>query len=319
MRNHIKTLAALATAVTVWSGLGLIRPAVAASLVLMGLTDNNTLISFSPEAPNRVRTVGITGLDGTLIGIDVRSADGMLYGITDTHKIYTIDGTTGVASLKSSLDLPFEGGVMSGVDFNPAADRLRLVGSNDQNFRLNVDTGMVADFDPNTAGLQPDGTLAYGAMDVNAGADPAITAAAYTNAFPGPGSPMGVTPPTRTTQLFGIDSALDTLVLQNPPNDGGLQTIGALGVDFGPTGGFDIFSPSADNNMAFAASGNLLYRIDLSTGAATSLGTIGTGEVNVIGLAATAVPEPGMTHALLMSLGLVGLVGYRKYLTRPMN
>jgi hypothetical protein len=311
-RNGFKALAAIATTTMMFSLSGMIKPASAASLWLTGLTDNNTLISFSPDDPSQIRSVGVTGLDGTLIGIDIRSADGLLYGITDTNKIYTINPLTGEASFQSMLNLSFTGGMMSGVDFNPAADRLRLVGSNDQNFRLNVDNGMVADFDPNTDGLQPDGMLAYIDTDANFGIDPNITSAAYTNAFPGPGSPAGVTPPTRTTQLFGIDSELDTLVLQNPPNNGGLQTIGSLGFDFESMGGFDIFSPEAGNNTAFAASGSMLYTIDLSNGSGTMLGTIGNGNVRIIGLAATTVPEPGMTSSLLVTVGLVGLLGYRK-------
>jgi hypothetical protein len=117
-----------------------------------------------------------------------------------------------------------------------------------------------------------------------------------------------VTPPTRTTQLFGIDSILDTLVLQNPPNNGVLTTIGSLGIDFGSTGGFDIFSPSSGVNTAFAASGSNLYTINLSSGAATTLGTIGNGNSNIIGLAATSVPEPG-TVGSLIGFGALGLLG----------
>jgi hypothetical protein len=40
-------------------------------------------------------------------------------------------------------------------------DRLRSVGSNDRNFRINVDTGTVADSNLDQAGIQHDGMLAY--------------------------------------------------------------------------------------------------------------------------------------------------------------
>ena len=103
-------------------------------------------------------------------------------------------------------------------------------------------------------------------------------------------------------------------MLQNPPNNGTLTTVGALGVNVGSVGGFDIFSPSNGVNTAFAAfapNGSTaanLYTIDLGTGAATSLGQIGTGAgYNLTGLAApiapTAVPEPSS----ILGLAIVGI------------
>ena len=273
------------------------------NLALVALTTGNTLIAFDPSRPAQTTATSVTGIDGSLIGIDVRSANGLLYGITDTNKLYTIDSATGIATFVSTLSAPFGGGAQSGVDFNPAADRLRLVGSNDQNFRLNVDTGALADFDPNTPGVQPDLNLTYAVGDVNFGANPSVTAAAYTNAFPGAPTPTGVTPPTRTTQLYGIDAALDVLVLQNPPNNGTLTTIGSLGVDFGPTGGFDIFSPQSGQNIAYATSGSTLYTVDLSTGKATVAGTIGDGSLNLLGLAAVTIANPATSGDDLLNGG----------------
>jgi hypothetical protein len=296
------------------TSLNITPSAVAASVKLFGLTADNTLLSFDPNQPTQTRRVGITGVDGTLLGIDFRPANGLLYGVTDTNNLYRIDTKTGAASFVSALSLSFNGGLQSGVDFNPVPDRLRLVGSNDQNIRVNVDTGAVADFDLNTPGTQPDRNLAYDTNDVNSGADPNVTAAAYTNAFPGPPSPVGVTPPTRSTQLFGIDSALDVLVRQDPPNNGTLTTIGSLDIDFGSTGGFDIFSTKNGDtitNTAYAASGSMLHTIDLATGKATSLGSIGDGSDSLVGLTATSVPEPG-TIASLIGTGLFGLLTYRR-------
>lgn len=306
--NRLSTTLTALTVGAMLDLLGVAKPAAAATINLIGLTDNNTLVSFDPDSPTSTSSVGVTGVDGTLLGIDFRSANSLLYGFTNTNKLYTINPTTGAATFVSTLSVPFNGGVATGVDFNPAADRLRLVDINDQNFRLNVDTGAVADFDAATPGIQPDLPLAYATGDANFGTSPNITAAAYTNAFAGPPTPAGVTPPTRTTQLFGIDYILDTLVLQNPPNNGVLTTIGSLGIDFGSTGGFDIFSPSSGVNTAFAASGSNLYTINLSTGAATTRGTIGNGNSNIIGLAATSVPEPG-TVGSLIGFGALGLLG----------
>ena len=269
----------------------------AATISFFGLTENNALVSFNLKDLTKTQQINVSGINGTLLGVDFRPANNMLYGITDTKNIYTINPKTGVAALQSELSpLSFNGGQVSGFDFNPAADRLRLVGSNDQNFRINVDTGVIADFDAVTPGIQPDGTLAYADGDVNAGADPNVTAAGYTNSFLG--NPAG-----RSTQLYDIDYVLDTLVLQSPPNDGTLNTVGALGFDFEEKGGFDIFSPSADNNTAYATSGGLLYTVDLATGQATAQGAIGSGDTRLVGLAATSVPEPASVAALL-GLGL---------------
>ena len=40
--------------------------------------------------------------------------------------------------------------------------------------------------------------------------------------------------------LYGIDSQTDTLVIQNPPNNGTLVPVGALGVNTNDEVGFDI-------------------------------------------------------------------------------
>ena len=233
---------------------------------VVALTDNNTLVSFDHRNPSEVDSVEVTGVEGVLLGIDTRPADGLVYGISTANNIYTIDPESGEATYVSTLDMPFEGGTISGFDFNPAADRLRLVGDNDQDFRINVDTGEVT----------VDGTLAFAEGDINQDVNPNITAAAYTNSFDG----------TETTQLYDIDTLLNDLVLQNPPNDGTLQTIGDLGIDFDTLGGFDILSSRDGDNVAFAASDSNLYTIHLGTGEAIDLGEIGDSNfTNLQGLA----------------------------------
>ena len=251
------------------------------------LNDNNTLIVFDSNNPNVVTTTAVTGVNGTLIGIDTRPANGLVYGISTTNQIYTIDTTTGVATLVSTLNTPFTGGTVSGFDFNPVADRLRLVGANDQDFRINVDTGEVT----------VDGTLAFAPGDPNAASNPTVTAAAYENA---------VADPT-VTELYNIDSALDILTEQDPPNDGTQVTVGVLGADFGDVGGFDIVSPAQGVNMGFALSGATLYSVDLDNGPLTSLGTVGDGsDLNVIGLTAIDDPRTPPTAAGPQFIALAG-------------
>ena len=117
-----------------------------------------------------------------------------------------------------------------------------------------------------------DGTLTYAAGDAGASATPRVVGSAYTNSVAG----------ATTTTLFDIDAGRDFLAIQNPPNNGTLVSVGALGVDVGDNAGFDI---SAVDGVAYAAlqvapsvsSG--LYRIDLTTGRATVVGRIGGGAV----------------------------------------
>jgi len=268
---------------------------------LTGLTRDNTLVNFDSASPSSANFVQVAGVVGNLLGIDYRPADGQLYGLADSNNIYTIDANTGATTFASTLDVPLSVGALSGVDFNPVVDRLRVVGSNDTNFRINVDTGATV----------VDGNLAYATGDVNFGVNPNLTGAAYLNSFLGAPSPAGVTPPTRTTQLFDIDSNLDVLTLQNPPNAGTLVTIGSLGIDFSPTGGFDIFADGNGGNTAYAASDSVLYTIDLATGAASSLGIIG-GSRSMTGLAAKPVPEPSSVIGSLAAVTLVGAAVMRR-------
>ena len=142
-----------------------------------------------------------------------------------------------------------------------------------QNLRVNPDTGMLVDTDPAAPGVQPDGQLQYAAGDANAGKAPNVVAAADTNPD---------TDPTAPTELYNIDSALDIVTEQDPPNAGTLNTTGSLGVDISDVSGFDI--GAQDGRTGFAAlqpsgmTASRLYSINLDTGAAGDLGVIGDGQ-----------------------------------------
>ena len=139
-------------------------------------------------------------------------------------------------------------------------DRLRLNSDQEQNLRINVDTGATTN----------DGALAYAPADRNAGANPDVAGAAYTNAD---------TDPATGTMLFDIDAAQDVLAIQNPPNDGVLITVGGLGVDTTKFVGFDITPPSAGATpyavLDPKGHGSRLYVIDLATGKARQVGQVG--------------------------------------------
>jgi len=254
-------------------------PAMSAGDVF-ALTVSNKLISFNRDAPATIRTnVAVTGLQSaeTLLGIDMRPADGQLYALGSSGRIYTIDMATGAATVKSTLAADATDTTLSytalsgtdfGVDFNPAADRLRVVSNTGQSLRINVDSGATT----------TDGAINGGA------ANTAITASAYTNSFAG----------TANTTLYALDTVTDTLYVQNPPNNGTLGTPVSLGVDAGAVNGMDI---DARNNTAYAVltvgGARNLYSINLAAPAnlATSVGALGINE-DIRGIALRAVQAP---------------------------
>ncbi len=245
----------------------------AAAPVLLGLSDDNRLLGFKVASPNTIDTnIAITGLAGgeTLVGIDVRPKDGMLYGLTSTARLVTIDPATGAATVKATLSAdaadttaPYTAmqGTSYAVDFNPAADRLRVISDSGQSLRINVDTGATT----------TDGTIN------RAGVAPRVVAAAYTNSIPNAAS----------TQLFDVDGASSVLALQNPPNDGTLVNVGALGVTVAGAAAMDI--GGGENGLVLAAlrtaagGPSSLYRVNLTTGAATPVNGAATPATSVIG------------------------------------
>ena len=63
----------------------------------------------------------------------------MLYGLVDDGTVVTI-AQDGKATMKSKLDTMVAKGVTVTVDFNPVADRLRVIGSDG----MNLPTSMTA-------------------------------------------------------------------------------------------------------------------------------------------------------------------------------
>jgi hypothetical protein len=208
---------------------------------------------------------GLAG-DARLVGIDYRVQNGKLYGVGDAGGIYTVSTRTAQATKVSQLTVALRGTAF-GVDFNPAANRLRVISDAGQNLRHNID-------DPNgapAAGMTAeDGTLTYPPATTAAGG---VTGAAYTN--------NDLDPATATT-LFDLDSTLDQIAIQSPANAGSLAPTGKLGVDAAAGAGFDIFSTLNDQGTSTGAIGLAtlqadgqygLYRIGTLTGKATLIGT----------------------------------------------
>jgi hypothetical protein len=164
-------------------------------------------------------------------------------------------------------------GTFFGVDFNPAADRLRIVSDTGQNLAHNVNVGGVT---------AVNGVLTYTVPPAAPVPAAGITAAAYTN--------NDLNQPATATTLFDLDTMLDQGVIQSPPAAGILVPTGMLGVDAGSDAGFDIYSQLSNGvtiaNIGFAtlnANGRYrFYFINLTTGDATSLGAF---DENVIDIA----------------------------------
>ena len=220
---------------------------------IVGLVDGKTLVTIDPATRKVASKADIKGASN-LIGIDVRPADGWVYGVTADGWIVTLDPKTGQATQKSKLTETIKTGAAATVDFNPVADRLRLMGSDGTSLRVNVDDGKAT----------VDGSHKYKEGDANAGKTPKVVAGAYSNSWKG----------TKATTLYDIDAATGALVTQVPPNDGVLNTVGSLGMAVSGAVAFNIMSSGEDKNDAWLVTGGALYSVDLKTGKATMVGKI---------------------------------------------
>ncbi|MES2683808.1 MAG: DUF4394 domain-containing protein [Pseudomonadota bacterium] len=238
------------------------------SLNVVGLTSDSRLICFNEFAPASAVTIGftygLTGGDYRLVGIDFRVQDGGLYGVGNAGGVYRLSLTDGTATFVNRLSVALSGSNF-GVDFNPAADRLRIISDNGQNLRHNINAGGV--------------TLTDGALNYVAGtATNGVTGAAYTN--------NDLVALTATT-LFDLDAELDQVALQSPPNNGTLVATGKLGVNASYVAGFDIYSQLSSGgtvgNFALAAfrspaspGQTAVYSVNVLTGATTLRGSLST-------------------------------------------
>jgi Domain of unknown function (DUF4394) len=248
MIHYRKTASAIAIAMGVVS-----LPALASAASLMALTGDATLISVDTTSLKPGATLTVKGAPGPLAGIDVRPADGMLYGVTTDGTVVTIDTKSGMATVKSKLETFVKTGVGVTVDFNPVADRMRIIGADGTNLRANVDDGKVT----------TDGKLKFAETDANKDKAPMITAGAYTNSMKG----------AKETALYDLDATLGVLTKQAPPNDGILGTLGMTGLK-GQAIAFDIETDSAGANTGWLMAGDTLMKLDIATGKTTSVGKI---------------------------------------------
>jgi hypothetical protein len=222
--------------------------------VAYAVTSSNSLLIFNPEMPGTSVAKSITGLQPgeTILGIDFRPLNGQLYALGSTSRLYTLNTSSGAATLAATLSIPLAGTAF-GFDFNPTVDRIRIVSNTGQNLRVN----------PVGGAATLDGMLKPGS--------PSVSSAAYTNSFAG----------ATSTTLYDIDHTTDKLYRQDPPNAGTLIEIGSLGVNVEAANGFDIGGTSNIPYALLTSGGTThLYRINTTTGAATAIGPFSGGMVN---------------------------------------
>jgi Domain of unknown function (DUF4394) len=246
-------------------------PVYPASLKVIGLTADQRLVAFRSNSPAAVAPLGkVSGLKGDqkLVGIDYRVQNNTLYGVGDQGGIYTINTRNAYATKVSKLTVALQGQNF-GVDFNPPANRLRVISDTGQNLRHNIDDPAGA---PAAGATATDGTLTNPPVPpAQAGATATgVTGAGYTN--------NDLDANTATT-LFDLDTSLDQTSVQSPANAGNLAPTGKLRIDVGPNAGFDVYYSAANgSNTGYAAlrtayGRSSFYRINLLTGRAILVGS----------------------------------------------
>ena len=207
-----------------------------------GVVGDQGLATFDPVSGSPMdfplRFVGLRS-DEKLVGIAFRPSTGQLYGLartsTDEVQFYIVNtypaGPIGSAQQYDAVVTPVNpvsvprtslalGGPTERVSFsfNPVADLVRVVSTNNANYRLSPTNGAVV----TTGGA--DGPLAYAPGDPRVSTDPRIQTVAYTNAFRG----------STSTVLYDVDvrnqpsAPFGILSSQNPPNNGTLNTIDSV-------------------------------------------------------------------------------------------
>ncbi len=285
-------------------GLAIQQPASMPVIALQGAS----LVRFAAATPGTQTTVAITGMraNEVLAGIDFRPATGQLYGLgvlgaSNNATLYLIDPQGGAATRVGTVDgavayVNAAGATIAlpapsittgyGFDFNPLADRIRLVGPGGLSARINPNDGMPVDGDTaiTSVGTQPDG-------NVNIGGTPTpASGAAYTSSFAG----------TTVTTLYVMNVAGQSLHIQSPPNDGTLSMpialkAGGAALNFTAVSGFDIpasvraaTSNGAAMGLGYAvltANGaSRLYSVELASGALVELGVVNAAADTISGL-----------------------------------
>jgi hypothetical protein len=247
---------------------------------LQVLTQKMELLTVNAGQPNKVlQRTAVTGLPAgeILVGMDYRISKGVLFTLSSAGRLYTLDVPSGALKLVGSGAGVTLQGEAFGVDFNPVADRVRVVSNTGQNLRLHPDTGAVAATDP---------APAYAAGDPRFGTKPELVAAGYTYNKSN----------EKLTTNYAIDRNGGYLVTVGTRDDvqpgvsfntGQLFSVGSLGIADLSDANLDIADVTGAAFVTANTKGqpaSRLYTLDLKTGKATLLGSVGDGS-KVIGIA----------------------------------
>ncbi|MET0928553.1 MAG: DUF4394 domain-containing protein [Aeromicrobium sp.] len=281
MRQRTRNFIGLGAAATLALGGGVAvvgsAGAATAPTKALGLSSNGkNLTIVDLTTAKRIKALGqAKGLVGDvrLVGIDERPADHKVYGVGDKGGVYVINRSNGNVRKVSQVSVALDGKYF-GVDFNPAADRLRIISDSGQSLRHDVTQPA-----PTTA---VDGVLNYEGTTATG-----VSAAAYTNSD---------NDPSTGTTLFDLDTVRDQVVQQVPANSGNLLVSGPFGPRQGPVAGFDIVGSNSGSrtadNTGYASirptSGGLatLYTVNLLSGKFTKVAKFDKD------IADLAIPQP---------------------------
>lgn len=248
---------------------------------IFGMSASGKLFVIQRSTGAVARSVAAQNLPAgeTVLGADTRAADGTVIALSSAGKLYSVNTTDGTFTLKSTLaadpadtSSPFTAlaGVSYAVDFNPTADRLRVVRNSGQNLRINVDSGAVTTDGP----VNPSG--------------PAPSAAAYTNSFAA----------ACRTRLYVIDGEARKLYIQDPPNDGTLTEAATLATStLGAVRTFELVTASDGSQLALVSDGSKLAELNLSNGALSTpreLALQGDTLVAVLAAPPASAPEQAL-------------------------
>ena len=247
------------------SSRGLLTGGSSTNVALIGLSAANELVSLQAGPPaTETAVVPITGLrEGeTILGIDVRTKTGELYGLSSQSIIYKLDATTGVATPVGAPFTPLLEGTIFGFDINPADDVIRVMSNKNQNLRISATTGQVVAIDP---------FVNFGGYVLNSIAYLPILSAGR-------------------AILYDLDVTTGALYKQTNANGGPLTYLGLTGFNWSGEGGFDISANAIGYTVQYGSirqSGSgtwgaddttqdayRLYTVNLKNGKATSFGKV---------------------------------------------
>ncbi|HZP12473.1 MAG TPA: DUF4394 domain-containing protein [Nevskiaceae bacterium] len=207
-----------------------------------------------------------TGSAPSVIGIDFRG-NGVLYALMSDNRLYTVDVSTGQATLVGTL--PTGAATLITFNWDPSRDRIRALGMNGTNFEFNPDATLFAQ----------ETSLTYAGGDPHAGQTPDVEGIAFGAATTSGG--------TASATAWGIDSTQQTLVTigsagetPSSPDQGQVFTAHALSSAVETSGvpaPFDIETVAnpAGYLTIYDGTATHVFQVNLASGALSDLGFVG--------------------------------------------